>query len=331
MMQKLITDLQESLSLSHIYNNLINYNKAVPYYLPTSVANLFQKDQHELIIVQFNKVILFGQIKINDYTGLVIGPLTTQNLFYSLPFEAFSYLQNNTKFQKLKNIIDQQANFSMSDFDKLLRKLGFFVLKKNLIPQIFKRNDYHEDAFVEVEPSQEILIKDFHSAISHGDTHRIKELTSYPQTYLTSFIHKGNISKDEMRRQFYQSLITTSNLAIFQGVSLNEIEPIQKRYYRLWQSVDLTPIKAGHIMLSSILEITELIKKKRFLSPNDPIINYVYNYIDHYYQRPLSRRDIAKALNISPSYLSEHIKKKTGNSLTYFIQSFKIKIGRAHV
>lgn len=319
-----IKNIQEILTLSHISNHML-VKQIYPYYIPTIVEKLFKENQTGIILVEFNKVILFGQITLSESENLLIGPLTTKDLFYETPLKVFAYLKSSQKYTRLKKIIDQQANFTLEDLKELLGKIAKIVLGHPLETKIFKRNDYpkNNDYFKD-NISNEDMIRQFHAAINHGDKDRFVHLATYPQAYLNSFIHLNKTSPKYMRKEFYNSLITASNIAMRNGISSEVLQQIQNKYMDLWQETNLTPIKAGHIMFSSMLEIMDLIKSHRLFNTQDSLIKRVYNYIDKHEQQPINRQIIAEALKVSPTYLSTYFKEHTGQTLTHFIQKYKI-------
>lgn len=52
---------------------------------------------------------------------------------------------------------------------------------------------------------------------------------------------------------------------------------------------------------------------------NEPVLADVFGYIDSHYARPLSLRDVAQALNLTPGHLTTTVRSKTGRTVNEWI------------
>lgn len=87
---------------------------------------------------------------------------------------------------------------------------------------------------------------------------------------------------------------------------------------------------ARSLLTQILIDITRLTVGNidRLPIQTSPLLIEVFNFIEHYYNTPISLADIAKAMNRSPSYLSASVRKLTGRTVLEWIRERRMTEAR---
>ncbi|MFK7691844.1 helix-turn-helix transcriptional regulator [Paenibacillus sp. HJGM_3] len=94
------------------------------------------------------------------------------------------------------------------------------------------------------------------------------------------------------------------------------------------QAIAQLPSRFTYDQLEALLEqaihsACQAVKAKK--DKRDPIIHFVYDYLEAHYERDITLDAIAERLNISRSYLSTYFKEKTGTYFVDYVNSVRIR------
>ncbi len=162
----------------------------------------------------------------------------------------------------------------------------------------------------------------FYSSVKSGKVELIKE-NFYPLSQNKDF---GLLSDNPINNFRYHYIITVALVTRFcieGGLPSETAYTLSDLYIRKVDKVhSVDAIDELHRQM--ILDYAERMKKICSLKKSKPI-SLAVEFINKNIRQPFSEEDIARAANVSPSYLSTLFKKETGETIISFIQRQKIE------
>lgn len=107
-----------------------------------------------------------------------------------------------------------------------------------------------------------------------------------------------------------------------------------QRFQSLKSELDHKPFgyreMSRSLLIQTLVDITRLIigELDSFPIHASPLLIEVFEFIEHYYKRPISLADLAKAINLSPSYLSASVRNLTGRTVLEWIRERRMTEAR---
>lgn len=181
---------------------------------------------------------------------------------------------------------------------------------------------------------------------SHAEQFSPEQLPSIIENEMLSFVEYGNT------QALSDSIRHLETLGFFPSYSTNTLRTIRNIFIVSVSLCSRAAVRGGmdytralnasneymnHIeRLSSYMDIenelynmmffyADEVSKVRALPLNSPLIRRVSSYVQIHLNEKITAGEIAKSLNISPSYLCHHFHEQTGQKLTDYITSTKIR------
>jgi AraC-like DNA-binding protein len=166
------------------------------------------------------------------------------------------------------------------------------------------------------------------SAISIGNLDAVANALYAYNALMQSPLQKSFPTSTDSNRDFKNS-VHTMNTLFRKAIENNQVHPI---YIHEYSSRFGYQIEKAETVDELVTLISEMVKKYCYLAKNYSLAMYsvtVKNailYLNINLCAPLSTKDIAAHLNISPNYLSTQFKTETGLTITDYIRTRRIEM-----
>lgn len=185
-------------------------------------------------------------------------------------------------------------------------------IKETVSAQTNRHSDLHNTMSIE---------NTIQSLVSKGDILALKEWVKNAPA-----VRGGTLAQNQLR-QIKNTFIVTATLvsraAISGGMDVEESLSLSDMYIQKCELInDLSEII--NLQYRMVVDYTQKVNEIRKGKSPTKLALDVANYVRHHLSEPITTTNIAKALFINRTYLSEKYKKDTGENLSDFIQKEKI-------
>lgn len=306
--------------LSHVFTNYSDSNTL--YFIHKSLimfGMIVNRETDEFVFIGPLASTFTSEKDIADYLFLA-------DLSESATRTITSYMKSNKTFtlQKLQELIININLIINNEIATEETLVSIFDREKETKARLAERLYSEEDDRIEKVNLDELnsFTNRLNYCIIHGDTETLKELLlqlghiPYPEQNLHSL--------QDVRTSAIGSLFVAHGVAQKSNVDLYELNRV-KQYYLMQVSACQQADEINRIVISALTEFTQLVKKNKKYTTQNPTINKVIKYIQGNITSKLLAADIAEALHISLNYLFTKFKGETGKTLVQYINEEKVK------
>jgi AraC-like DNA-binding protein len=275
--------------------------------------------------------LIYALIYIANGKHLIIGPVVSIHDF-------------ELQYEKLAIATDAEENTTIS-LRRWMRELPNLTLHQFLIKIKFLHStvtsakvsqieelSYLERTIKDYLPHNETILfdqlphpieKEMISCIAYG---KVKELTTiYSCMNTTPFYPpiSGNVLRSQ-RNIFIAAVAIASRAAIKGGMEYTKALNRSSQWINRVEELETS----GEIMqelYNMILYYAKEVQKVQVPSTCSPYIVNIISFIQNHLSKKYTVTDLAKELNLSPSYVSHHFKEQTGISISSYIARQKIE------
>ena len=171
------------------------------------------------------------------------------------------------------------------------------------------------------DPTEEVL---FYRAVASGAIHLVQDNCS--RGVFEDTERMGHLSDDPVRNLKYHFVVTAAMLARFcaeGGMPVNEAFALSDHYIqKMDRSGNLAEVVLLHDQMA--LDYTGRMRSLKKLAASSKQVTETIDYIYAHLGERITVDELAKAINISPTYLSRIFKQEVGVSVSEYIRQRKI-------
>lgn len=292
--------------------------------LPLPIKGQLNLKPKNNYLIYYRQLVFYALLPLSEKQTLIMGPITSHRVLGMETFEIFFCYNSSERYNQLKDQLEREPLTNYKDFHQMLEMIiqDYHLPYHTLESKELKKNPNRTYNFTQL-PNQEIQ-KEIITAIRFGNIDQLNRILDNPAVFSNSVINAQNPPKKDLQYFYFSTLGRISDIAAEAGVSQTVRDRFTANYTKLWQDPDLNAYKIGHLLVHAMIDTAQQCRQTLYFPVNDPLLNHVLYFVSDHVNEKISRESLAKALNLSPSYLSHYFKKKAHMTISYFINSFKI-------
>ncbi len=161
-------------------------------------------------------------------------------------------------------------------------------------------------------------------AIETGHDANLKDMLDHIGDFSLTMPQSSNTMNKTFSEIFITAAALSSRAAIKGGLRYDEAVDLQNYYLRMYDSVS-SYLDFYNILSAMLMEFSVRVKKNRRIASDSPIVLTVIHRLQEHLYDTYSISDLASDTGYSESYLSHHLKKETGTTITETFLQMKIE------
>lgn len=317
-----MTDLTEYLRLLQIPYQV--YDDQSRLALPLPIQEEINLKPQNNYLIYYRRIVFYALLPLDKKRTLLMGPITSHRVLGMETFEIFFCYNSSERYRQLKDQLEREPLTNYDDFHRILEMIihDYHLPYKTLKSHELKKSPKKTYNFTQL-PNQEIQ-KEVITAIRFGNIDQLLRIIDNPAIASNSVINAQNPPKQDLQYFYFSTLSRFNDIAAEAGVSQSIRDHFSASYTKLWQDPSLNSNKIGHLLVHAMIDTAQECRQTIYFSDDDPLLNHVLHFISDHVDQKISRESLAKALNLSPSYLSHYFKDKAHMTVSYFINLFKV-------